>query len=38
MEVLNIDDGSQVISYMQLKGDINDIINKAEEAEEGNSN
>ena len=38
MEVLNIDDGSQVISYMQLKGDINDIINKAEQAEEGNSN
>ena len=38
MEVLNIDDGSQVISYMQLKGDINDIINRAEEAEEGNSN
>lgn len=38
-EVLNIDDGSQVISYMQLKGDINDIINKAEQAdEEGNNN
>lgn len=37
-EVLNIDDGSQIISYMQLKGDINEIINRAEQADEEGNN